>query len=175
MKKKPVLAALLLLLLAGSVNAQQHRRTQMDSRNDRRGGTSVSVIASLPHGAIQVVFGNTHYNYYGGRYYRPYARGYTIVAPPVGIIVPVLPPDCQVIVIGNRRYYSYDNVYYDPMDGGYRVIDRPGDGYNTIAPASGYEKISIDGRTYYKRGGSYYRAVLDARGEVYYEKVGEVQ
>ena len=37
----------------------------------------------------------------------------------------------------------------------------------------GFEKITIEGKTYYKKGGIYYKAKVDKNGEIYYEEVGE--
>src|ERR1700694_4783526 len=51
----------------------------------------LSVLASLPFGAIGVTLGGLRYHYYDGLYYRPGRSGFMIVEPPVGIIVPRIP------------------------------------------------------------------------------------
>ena len=197
MQKHLYLLSLPLLLLATGADAQSRygrdRRDYRDHRDYRytpryASGPRVSVIARLPHGAIQVVFGGSRYHYYGGRYYRPYDYGYCIVPPPRGIIIPAVPPGCVTVVIGNRRYYQYEDSYYLPVDRGYEVVDRPADApvvtsvpATPLAPAtlsvpattSSYEKIVIDGRTYYRKDDTYYKAVVDDKGELFYEKVGQ--
>jgi hypothetical protein len=175
MKTQLYCCALPFLMLTATAGAQ-HRddrggRREPDYRTVRRAGSSISIYASLPHGAIEVVLGRDRYHYSGGRYYRPYDRGYVLVAPPRGIIIPSLPPGVTIVITGGRRYYYYEDVYYLPADRGYEVVARPEE-VVTTAPATNYEKVIIEGRTYYKRGDSYYKAVIDDKGEIFYEKAG---
>lgn len=192
MKKHPLLLSTL-LLAALAASAQRHHgpdrgydyrdyRYDRDYRVYRPASPRVSIIATLPHGAIQVVLGGNRYHYYGGRYYRPYDRGYMLVTPPIGLIIPTMPPGYRIVLVGGRNYYFYDDVYYLPVTNGYQVATLPPEA--TVAPAplaappastdaGSYEKIQIDGKTYYRKGDSYYRAVLDDKGEVFYEKVGQ--
>lgn len=140
--------------------------------------TSVSIIARLPFGAIGVTFGDRRYHYYNGVYYRPYSRGYVIVQPPVGIIVPVIPYGARHVFIGANPYYRHGNVYYAPYDNRYRVVEEPSvddrdENINDNAVAGDYEKIVIEGKTYYKKGEKYYKASVNKSGEVIYEEVGE--
>ncbi|GAB4091458.1 DUF6515 family protein [Flaviaesturariibacter terrae] len=171
-----------LLLVTAATQAQSHhgpdRGRDRYEEPYRRRGPQVSIYATLPHGAIEVVLGGSRYHYYGGRYYRPYDRGgYIIVAPPMGLIIPSVPPGCQVVIVSGRRYYYYDDVYYVPVDRGYQVVSQPAPQEEAADVAgkkeSSYEKILIDGKTYYRKDDSYYRAVIDSKGEVYYEKVGQ--
>jgi hypothetical protein len=141
---------------------------------------SVSIIARVPFGAVGVTFGSRYYHYYGGRYYQPMRGGYGIVPPPVGIVVPVLPPNCVHVMIGGRPYYRYDGVYYMPRDNDrYEVVDEPADSdsqdeeITDNSSDGGYEKIVLEGKTYYKKGSKYYKARVTDDGEVMYEEVGE--
>jgi hypothetical protein len=84
----------------------------------------------------------------------------------------------------------FNGVYYLPVDGGYQVVEKPADKEVIAAPVapaapsvsqapateqtSTYEKIVIEGKTYYKKGSSYYKAAVDDKGEIVYEKVGEI-
>lgn len=201
MKKHLFLASLILLMAVGSF-AQRGRvyergrdRYYDYARYDRypharyASYPRVSVMASLPFGSIMVSIGGVHYHYYNGYYYRPYDRGYMIAEPPIGIVVPILPPGCVSVIIGRRSYYMYEGIYYMPVISGYQVIERPAEAttvpaatqptVTTPAPApteksEGYEKITIEGKIYYKKDNSYYKAHVDDKGEVVYEKVGEL-
>jgi len=137
------------------------------------------VIASLPFGAVSLSFGNSRYHYYHGVYYRPYDRGYIIVPPPIGIIVPSLPPGCVSVMIGARPYYRYENVFYVPFENNhYRVVEKPEEEQketvsNDKTVTSEYEKIVLEGKTYYKKGSKYYKASVNKDGEIVYEEVGD--
>ena len=143
--------------------------------------TSISIIARLPFGAISLGFGGRYYHYYNGIYYRPYDRGYMIVPPPVGIIVPSLPPGYSHVIIGGGSYYRYDDTYYIPYHNGYKVIEEPKDKEESTAnntdinkdTNSEYEKVVLEGKTYYKKGDKYYKATVNKNGEIVYEEIGE--
>lgn len=143
--------------------------------------SSVSVIASLPFGAVALNFGNYSYHYYKGYYYRPYSRGYTIVRPPVGIIVPNLPYGSVRIHIGTRSYYRFNGVFYIPFGKRYKVVDQPKEEESTMQKNdvdiddAGYEKVIIEGKTYYKKDEKYYKASVTEDGEVVYKEVGGIE
>lgn len=140
---------------------------------------SVSIIARLPFGALAVTLGNRHYHYFDGLYYEPLPGGYAMVEPPVGIVVPVLPPNSVYVIIGGRPYYRYESVYYLPLgENRYQVVPAPGNegsqaATNNNKPSEGYEKFVLEGKTYYKKGGKYYKARIADNGEIVYEEVGE--
>jgi hypothetical protein len=142
------------------------------------GRSGVSVIASLPMGAVSVHIGATPYRYYRGMFYRPYGPQFIITTPPVGIIVPVLPPDCEPVFLNGMSYYRYNDTYYQPLSNnqGYQVIQTPqsaqsNDNTSTAPAETEYEKVVIDGKTYYKKGDTYYKALVNDSGEVTYEAV----
>jgi len=149
--------------------------------------TSVSIIARLPFGAVAITFGDRYYHYYNGIYYRPYIGGYRIVHPPIGIIVPSLPSGCANIIIGSSPYYRYDDVYYAPYGSRYRVVEEPKEeeaattnsdtneknGKTEKSADNEYEKVILEGKTYYKKGDKYYKASVNKSGEIVYEEVGE--
>ncbi len=188
MKKHIGLACLILLASIAAFAQRSHDRRYYEPRYRYvryESRPHVSIVASLPFGAVRVNIGGTHYHYYNGYYYRPHHNGFIIVEPPVGIIVPVLPPGYARVVIGSRPYYRYNGIYYSPMNNGYQVIDSPAEDVvtshaETTSPATTtteaktteYEKVVIDGKTYYKKDNSYYKATIDSKGEIVYEKVG---
>ena len=163
----------------GRYNGRYNSRYYSHHRYPSR--PSVSIIGSLPFGAISLSFGNRYYHYHNGYYYRPYNRGYMIVQPPIGIIVPSLPLGYTRIIIGSHPYYRYGDVFYSPYDNRYKVVERPnedeeissGDDNAPGQPASEYEKVVLEGKTYYKKGDKYYKALVDKKGEIVYEEIGE--
>jgi hypothetical protein len=145
--------------------------------------TSISVIASLPFGAVALSYGNRYYHYYDGIYYSPYDYGYAIVEPPVGIIVPSLPMGSVSVMIGARPYFRFGSVFYLPLaNHQYEVVQKPAEKeeQNTevtksVAPkelAGSYDKIVLEGKTYYKQGDKYFKAFVDDNGEISYKEVG---
>ena len=180
-----VVALILISSLTTSAQYGRHNNGRYNSRNYHYNRypsrTSVSIIASLPFGAASITFGNRYYHYYNGLYYRPYNRGYRIVPPPMGIIVPSLPIGYTHVIIGSHPYYRYGNVYYAPYGDRYRVVEEPreielsadDDNKTSSAPAGEYEKVVLEGKTYYKKGDKYYKASVKKDGEISYEEVGE--
>lgn len=142
---------------------------------------TVSIFARLPFGAVSVTFGSRYYHYYRGAYYRPYNRGYIIVQPPIGIIVPDLPVGYTRIIIGSNPYYRYGGVYYAPYGNRYKVVEEPQESEPPAESSnktdktieSEYVKVVLEGKTYYKKGDKYYKASVNKNGEITYEEVGE--
>jgi hypothetical protein len=48
-----------------------------------------------------------------------------VIAPPLGIIVPFLPPFASTVWFGGAPYYYANNVYYAPTPQGYTVVPPP--------------------------------------------------
>ena len=104
-----------------------------------------------------------------------------IVQPPIGIIVPSLPMGYTRIMIGAHPYYRYGEIFYAPEGNRYRVIERPAEDEDESLSDKGtdnsvsneYEKVVLEGKTYYKKGDKYYKASVDKKGEIVYEEVGE--
>lgn len=184
-----MICATVILLLTTSFTVSAQRGRQHGRYNNRHYSyprysyaprTSISVIARVPFGAISLSFGNRYYHYYNGMYYRPYSRGYVIVQPPIGIIVPGLPIGYTEVIIGSHSYYRHGKVFYAPYGNGYRVVEEPQESETSVAGndktnnaiSSEYEKVILEGKTYYKKGDKYYKASVTKDGEVTYEEVG---
>ena len=187
MKIYMISALITLMLISGLTASAQYGRShgRYNSRsyhhNRYPSRPSVSIIARLPFGAVSVTFGNRYYHYYNGAYYRPYNRGYMIVQPPIGIIVPGLPVGYTQVIICSNPYYRHGNVFYAPYGNRYKVVEEPEE---TEIPtmsndkadktiSSEYEKVVLEGKTYYKKGEKYYKASVSKNGEITYEEVGE--
>jgi len=192
--KRYLICGLIALLVLSSIDssAQRGRHGRSHGRSYGRSyypqyrypiRSSVSVIARLPFGAVSLSFGNRYYHYYNGYYYQPYNFGYRMVPPPIGIVVPVLPPGAVHVIIGSGSYYRYRDGYYAPYEREYRVVEEPKDEETSTvttddkserSQSSEYEKIILEGKTFYKKGDKYYKASLNKDGEIVYEEVGQV-
>ncbi len=90
----------------------------------------------LPRGAYSVPYGGGHYWYQGGVWYAPYGPRWTVVAPPIGVYVPFLPPYYTTVWFGGIPYYYANDTYYlwRDQDRGYEVVDPPGEAGPTTDP-----------------------------------------
>jgi Family of unknown function (DUF6515) len=79
----------------------------------------------LPRGHYDVVYGGSHYYFYGWVGYRPYGPRFVVVMPPFGLVVPFLPPYYTTIWVGGIPYYYANDVYYTQNPGGYMVVEPP--------------------------------------------------
>jgi hypothetical protein len=88
-----------------------------------RGGV-VGVVPGHP-----VVYGGGRYYYSGGVWYAPRGPSFVVVAAPVGLFVPVLPPYYTTVWIAGAPYYYANDTYYtwDAGQNGYEVVAPPGD------------------------------------------------
>ena len=114
---------------------QQYRdsRYQHDHDYPARG----QAIVSLPRGNREVFYRGARYHFQGGVWYRPEGRRFLIVAPPIGLFVPFLPPFYSTIWFGGIPYYYANEVYYTPTVGGYTVVDPPQGEVSQEQPSSG--------------------------------------
>lgn len=91
------------------------------------------------------------YYYWGGTWYLGSGLGFIVVAPPFGIVVPVLPPYYTTIWVGGVPYYYANGVYYvwRPMQQGYVVTEAP-TASNVVTPQRGADQFYV----YPKKGQS---------------------
>ncbi len=66
----------------------------------------------LPYGYYPFYYGQDHFYYSGGLFYRQYENNYQVVVPPVGAEVPTLPAAANLVTIDGIDYYEYKGVYY---------------------------------------------------------------
>jgi hypothetical protein len=85
------------------------------------------VVQRLPARARIVHYRGDRYYYGGGKWYRPDRSGYSVVAPPVGLVTPFLPDYQNVVRYSGVPHYRAGPVYYvwHPKARGYVVTDRP--------------------------------------------------
>jgi len=85
-------------------------------------------VATVPGRPYVVAHGGEHFYYTGGVWYAPRGPRYVVVAPPVGVLLPVLPPFYTTVWFGGLPYYYSNQTYYvygGPQ--GYEVVQPPGD------------------------------------------------
>jgi len=101
---------------------QLDRRYHHDHYYPSRGFVSIG----LPPGAVSIGYGSGSYFFHGGVWFSPYGGRYRVVAPPFGIVVPLLPPAYTPLWIDSTRYYYANGTYYTAAtDGGYTVVAPP--------------------------------------------------
>ncbi len=97
-------------------------------------------ISGPPANPVIVQHRNVRYYYSGGVWYAPQGPRFVVVAPPIGVFVPVLPPYYTTVWFGGIPYYYANDTYYvwRDSDEGYEVVDPPGNdsSASTEAPPS---------------------------------------
>jgi hypothetical protein len=111
----------------GSPERGSHQGEFRDSRyhHDRSYPARGYVIGALPRDHRVVVWGRTRFFFSGGVWYRPYGPRFVVVAPPIGLFIPFLPPYYTTIWVGGIPYYYANEVYYAHQGNGYVVIEPP--------------------------------------------------
>jgi len=148
-------------------------------------------INVLPVGYYRFFMGNYPYYYYNGIYYRSYNNYYQTVAPPMGAIVPRIPPGSKATVIDGQKYYEFNGTYYretvdEKNKAAYEVVGT--DGVLNTQQEPVYEDqvgdivdqlpencttVQLNGETYYQSpAGKYYQEKKDG-DNTYYEVVGQ--
>jgi hypothetical protein len=98
------------------------------------------VVGSLPHAAAAVSYGPDHYWFSDGTWYRAQGARFVVTAPPIGIIVPVLPTYYVTVMIGGIPYYYANDTHYvwRNSDHGYQVVEPPpgADAAQVVTPAT---------------------------------------
>lgn len=84
------------------------------------------VFPGLPSRHDIVMHHGSRYYFGGGLWYRGDRPGrFVVVAPPFGIVVPMLPPLTTTIATGSALYYLSNNTYYQRSTSGYVVVEPP--------------------------------------------------
>jgi len=85
------------------------------------------VYPGPPRGAYAVPYHGGAYYYHQGNWYHQNGSSFIVVVPPIGLVVPVLPPYYTTFWFGGYPYYYANNVYYawQPQAQGYVVSQPP--------------------------------------------------
>jgi hypothetical protein len=100
---------------------------QFDSKyqHDRYYPKRGYVVGSLPAGHVGITHGGVRYFHHAGVWFRARGPRYVVVAPPFGIVIPLLPFGYSTLWLGREPYYYADEVYYVRVPGGFRVVAPP--------------------------------------------------
>lgn len=97
-------------------------------RHDRYYPRPGYVTRQLPRGYYRVPYRSHDYYFYDGIWYSSRSGvEFTVIAPPIGVVIPVLPNFYTTVLIGGTTYYYADGVYYRwyPDRSGYIVVEEP--------------------------------------------------
>jgi hypothetical protein len=113
--------------VAGAQEREFRHREFRDSRyhHDHYYPARGQYFDVLPSGHRMVVFGRARYYFFDGVWYRPMGRRFLVVAPPIGLPVPFLPPYYTTIMVGGMPYYYANEIYYTAGPNGYMVVAPP--------------------------------------------------
>jgi hypothetical protein len=113
---------------ARRTHPQTELRLDQRFHHDRYYPRSGHVITTLPPRYHRIPYHNSNYYYNGGIWYRPDGPRFVVVAPPIGIVVPILPAFYSTIWISGIPYYYANDAYYvwRPDLNGYMVTTPPG-------------------------------------------------
>jgi hypothetical protein len=85
------------------------------------------LVPVLPRSRVPVFFEGEAWYFSGGAWYRPLGHRFALVTPPVGIVVPVLPPYVHSFWNDGIEYFVCQDIYYirAPRGRGFMVTDPP--------------------------------------------------
>ncbi|MBL4658351.1 MAG: hypothetical protein JKX73_10145 [Flavobacteriales bacterium] len=113
----------------------------------KRGG----VVTTLPSGVVIVKHKGESFHVHNGVFYKSKGRaGYTVVRPPIGTRINILPAAHQKMVVQKKAYLYHFGTFYsrESDQEAYQVVEAPvGAEVNSIP--DGYEMEEIDGVVYY--------------------------
>ena len=84
-------------------------------------------VRVMPREARVIAWDGQRYWFHEGVWYRPHGHRFVVIAPPFGVVVPVLPAFATLVVLGGAQYYYANEAYYRavPEQGGYEVTAPP--------------------------------------------------
>jgi hypothetical protein len=82
-------------------------------------------VAGLPAGHTAITFRGAPFFFHAGVWYRRSGPTFVVVRPPIGIIVPVLPPAFATVWVGGVSYEYANDVFYQQVPEGYAVVQPP--------------------------------------------------
>jgi hypothetical protein len=147
--------------------------------------TTFGVWATPPRLHVTIGYRHRHYWYAGGFYYWPFGSRYVLVIPPVGIVVPLLPPTYSIVYVRDVPYYYASGSYYVATPESATIVAgsdegatdyEPGINYEVVAPPLGAAveelpedaaAVEVAGKTYFFFDGTWYRPFYSGSEVVY--------
>ncbi len=113
------------------------------------------VVRDLPRDRIIINRGPNRFFYSAGIWYAPRGGAFVVVAPPIGVFVPLLPPYYSTVWFGGVPYYYANDTYYmwSAPDNGYEVVDPPSDAVNAAPDAQPPQPPTTNQLFIYPRNG----------------------
>lgn len=111
---------LIIILLVTTVAA-----ANADTDNRKGKGKRKTVVVNLPAKHKVIHHRGATYHYNGGVFYHRGPKNYTMIRPPLGLVINALPLGHITLRIGSANYYHYDDVYYRKAQQGYVVVEKP--------------------------------------------------
>jgi hypothetical protein len=88
---------------------------------------NIAATVELSSDCVAVGFDGLTYYYDRGTFYQQDQQGqYVAVAPPIGIMVSVLPPHARQIDINGQIYFRYKGICYIQTPQGFQVVEQMG-------------------------------------------------
>jgi len=87
-----------------------------------------AIIRDLPKGTIGLNYAGLSYRFSEGVWYESRGPAFMVIAPPIGLVVPSLPPYATALAArGGQTYLYVNSTYYRPRPdlGGYEVVNDP--------------------------------------------------
>jgi len=107
----------------------KHSKFRRDTRfsHNRRYPRHGHFVDRLPFRRPPIRFRSTNYFFQQGAWYRSSGSRFVVAIPPLGIVIPTLPPFYSTIWARGIPYYYANDVYYTwrPNRNGYEVIEPP--------------------------------------------------
>ena len=123
---RKVLAVCLVVLLAAVAADATPRRGYKNHRYQHH--SHGHAVKSLPKGYVSLSVHGVPYFFQAGVFFKRAGVGFSVVAPPVGAVIPALPPGYAAVSVHGRRYFVFQGVYYLPAPrGGYVLVEPPED------------------------------------------------
>jgi hypothetical protein len=130
--------------------------------------------AHPPRNAYEIRYRSRPYYYHGGSWYHHDGTHFVVIAPPIGIVAPFLPPYYSTFWVGGYPYYYANDVYYAwrPAVRGYVVVEPPAVQETvTSAPASDLFVYPAAGQSMEQQATDRYECHAWAVGETGFDPV----
>ena len=133
----------------------------------------VRTIAALPNGYSSIVYRRLNYFYHMGLFYNLMGGMYTLINPPIGIRIGLLPPNHRRIIMGGRPCFYYAGNYFKQVENNYETIEPIVGTVVPDLPEAGVEKISINGDAFFEHNNYLYKPIPTSKGKAF-EMVGKI-
>ncbi|MFI3317680.1 MAG: DUF6515 family protein [Rikenellaceae bacterium] len=161
------LLSALLFALAVSTSSISYAQKQKPSQ-------PAKVVKKVPRKNTPITYKGNNYFLSHKKFYKPSGGKFTIVRPPFGMRVPIIPAVHLAFVFNSQRYYSAKGVIYQEVDNNEYVVVEPQAGMVVPElPEANVNTVEINGKTYYEFDTILYKQIPTVDG-LQYEVVGSL-